>query len=122
MMPGTYPLTLYRGDSYAWRFTLWDDDAMSVPIDLTGATVAAEIRDKPSGTTIVSMLCTVTTPNIIDVELVADDSENVPLKGAWDLEVTFPDGQVHTMVAGPVTVTADVTNSTATSTLRLRTA
>jgi hypothetical protein len=123
MMPGTYPLTLYRGDTYTFRVVLWADPEQTDPVDLTGATVAAEIRDKPSGTTIVSMTCTVTTPNIVDVALDADDAELVPLKGAWDLEITYPDGTVHTVLAGAVTATADVTHSTTTlRTTRLRTA
>lgn len=123
MTPGSYPLELYRGDSYAWRFVLWNDSAQTDPTDLTGATAAAEIRDKPAGTTIVSTTCVVVAPNNIDVTLSPEDCALCPLKGAWDLEVTFPDGAVRTVVAGAVTVTADVTHSTATvAAARLRTA
>ena len=55
MTPGKYDLTLYEGDSYAWRVRLWADADGLVPIDLTGATVAAQFRDKPNGLVVVDM-------------------------------------------------------------------
>jgi len=114
-MPGAYDLKLYRGDSYAWRFTLWADDARTVPADLTGATVAAEVRDKPAGSTVVALVCVVTLPNIVDVTLGGVSWLDMPASGAWDLQVTYAAGEVHTAVAGKVTVTTDVTASTASS-------
>ena len=39
MRPGTYDLDLYRGDSYAWEFHLWDDEAKTAATDLTVVTV-----------------------------------------------------------------------------------
>ena len=53
MTPGKFDLKLYRGDSYMWRVTLYSDTAGTVPIDLTGATVAAQFRDKPGGVVVV---------------------------------------------------------------------
>jgi hypothetical protein len=114
MKPGTFDLDLYRGDSYTWRFVLWADDAKTQPVDLAGATVAAEARDKPGGLNIVAFDCVVTPPNIIDVDLTAAMWAGVTVgTKAWDLEVTMADGEVRTVVAGKVTVTGDVTNSTA---------
>ena len=111
MTPGKFNLDLYRGDSYAWRFILWADDAQTVPVDLTGATVAAEIRDKSAGTHIVDLDVVVTQPNIVDVAMTPTMYDTCPSKGVWDLQVAFADGQVHTPVAGAVTVTPDVTDS-----------
>lgn len=111
MTPGKYDLKLYRGDSYSWRFRLFEDAAQTVPTDLTGATVKAEIRDKSAGTTIVALTTVVTLPNTVDMSIAPADYDGCPAKGVWDLQLTFVDGSVQTPVAGAVTVTADVTDS-----------
>ena len=112
MFPGTYNLRLYRGDSYAWQFRLWADAAHVDPVDLTGVEVEAELRDKPRGTIIVDLGCAVTLPNIIDVTLPAEGWETIPATAAWDLQLTFADDRVQTVVMGKVTITDDVTDST----------
>lgn len=118
MTPGKYDLALYRGDSYEWRFQLWEDTGRTLPVDLTGSLVAAEFRDQPGGDVIVSMDCVISTaaglsvPNVITVRLEPEMWPDAPPEGAWDLEVTQPDGDVQTIVAGIVKVTADVTHST----------
>jgi hypothetical protein len=113
MTPGKFDLSLYRGDSYAWRFILWQDEAQTVPVDLTGATVEAEIREKSAGTSVVALTCTPSLPNTVDVAMTPDLYATCPSKGVWDLQVTFPDGSVQTPVAGTVTVSGDVTDSVA---------
>lgn len=114
MTPGSYALIIYRGDTYQWRFTLWADHARTEPLDLTGAVAAAEIRDKSGGTVIVLLDCTITDPNIVEVTLDAVNSARCPLKGVWDLQITYPGEIVRTVVAGAVTAIADVTDSTPT--------
>jgi hypothetical protein len=116
-MPGTYPLSLYRGDSYTWQFRLWSDPAHTQPVDLTGATVKAEVRYTPGGTAILALDCTITAPNIIGMHLPADAWDGFVMTktgtAAWDLQVSFPGGDVITYLAGPVTLTADITDSVA---------
>jgi hypothetical protein len=112
MTPGTYPLALYRGDTYHWQFLLWEDAGKTVPYDLTGVTVKSEIRDRFGGSQIVSLTCVVTLPNSVDVDLDAAASATLPLAGVWDLQLTYPSAEVATVLAGPVNVTADVTDST----------
>lgn len=109
--PGAYSLSLYRGDTYRWQFKLWDDADKTVPTDLTGVTPKAEIRDKPSGVVKASLACTIVVPNIIDALLSAADCGNLPAKGVWDLQLTYADGDIATVLAGSVDVTADVTDS-----------
>jgi hypothetical protein len=115
--PGSYDLRLYRGDSYAWRFVLWADDERTEPVDLAGATAAAQIRPRPDAPEEVDLLCTILEPNTVDVYLTADQWDadpfelEVPPQGAWDLELTFPGGNVRTVVAGQVLVTKDVTRA-----------
>jgi hypothetical protein len=84
----------------------------STPVDLTGAQAKAQIRERPGGKQITDLACTITLPNIIDLVLAAEDSHDLPAKGAWDLQLTYPSGDVRTPLAGPVTVTTDVTDST----------
>lgn len=113
-LPGTYSLSLYRGDSYAWQFVLWTDAEKTQPADLTGVTAKAEIRDRSGGSSIMELLCTVELPNTVRVELTADTWLGWLLaKAVWDLQLTYPGGEVITVVSGSVTVTADVTDSLA---------
>ncbi len=112
MMPANLALDIYRGDTSRWQFKLWSDTAKTIPIDLTGVTPKAEIRDKPAGTVLSELDCEVETTNVINVSLLPDASRSLPKKGYWDLQLTHPGGDVTTIVAGAVTVTPDVTDST----------
>jgi hypothetical protein len=110
--PGPYNLVIYRGDTATWEFVLWEDAAKTVPFDLTNATAKAEIRNRPGGVLLVTLTTSITMPNIINVFLT--EANSLALNGgvfAWDLPVTMSGGTVQTMVAGPVTVTEDVTGS-----------
>jgi hypothetical protein len=111
MMPGTFPLAIYRGDTSTWTFVLWGDAAKTVPVDLRLYAVKAEIRDRPGGTIIVP-LDLVVTGNIIDATLTPTASRTVPASGRWDLQLTDQTGRIMTILAGPVKVTGDITDST----------
>lgn len=115
MTPGSLPLALYRGDSYSWRFVLWADAGKTIPADLAGVVAKAEIRDKPAGSNLTALTCAIETPNAILVTLDATLSARLPAKGVWDLQLTYPEGAVATVLAGAVTVAADVTDSSPTS-------
>ena len=109
-MPGDYPLVLYRGDTQRWTFKLFSDTAKTIPSDLTGVTVASMIRDKTDGGSYsVEFECTVTLPNIVNLVLDAETSRTLPKKGVWDLELTYPSGDIVTVMKGAVTVTPDAT-------------
>jgi hypothetical protein len=112
MQPAQLPLDIYRGDSQRMQVKLWLDAAGTLPYDLTGVTAKSEIRDRPAGTLITEMACTITLPNIVDIFLAPADSHKLPSKGAWDLQLTYASGDVKTPLSGPVTVTTDVTDST----------
>jgi hypothetical protein len=112
MMPGGYSLAIYRGDSHAWRFTLWEDADKTVPASLNGISVKAEIRDRPAGTVIQALTIVVTQPNIIDASLTAVQTAQLPASGRWDLQLTSASGWVSTVLAGAVKVTGDITDST----------
>lgn len=110
MQPANLPLEIYRGDSQRMQIKLYAPGM--VPLDLTDVVAKSQIRDRPAGDTIVELICTITLPNIIDLELTAADSQNLPVSGVWDLQLTFPAGEVKTPLAGQVSVVPDVTDST----------
>lgn len=111
-MPQQMTLSVYRGDSYHWEFTLFTDAAHTLPYDLTGATAKAEIRPAPGGPVSATLTCVITQPNIIGVDLAATDSAKLTIAAArWDLQLTWAGGKVKTVVAGPVVVEADITDS-----------
>ena len=110
-MPQWVRLSVYRGDSEHWTFTLFEDPAQTIPYDLAGVTVKAQIRTG-AGALLAELVCAVTLPNVIDVALAAAVSAGLcPGTWSWDLQLTYPDGAVKTVVAGPVAVTGDVTDS-----------
>lgn len=104
--PGNLSLKLYRGDSYSWVIAVWGDEAHTQPVDLAGATARAEIRG-PSGT--IALSCVVTLPNEISVELPAANWNTTGNSTRWDLQLSWTDGRVYTLLAGGVSVQADVT-------------
>jgi hypothetical protein len=111
MMPGAFPLAIYRGDTSAWVFVLWGDVDKTDAIDLTGYTVKAEIRNAPGGATIIPLDIVVTLPNTVSAGLSPSASRGLPASGRWDLQLTDPTGIVETILAGPVKVTGDITDS-----------
>jgi hypothetical protein len=111
MSPSTYPLLLYRGDSYRWIFRFWIDRDKTQPADLTGFTVAAAMR---VGSAVVVLPCVVTLPQEIAMTIDGATWNGVPVgSGQWDLELTDAAGWVQTPIAGTVTVRADVTHTVA---------
>lgn len=111
MMPAALPLTLYRGDTARWQFKLWADTDKTQPVDLTGVAAKAEIRDKPGGTVKGQLTCDIVLPNIINASLDPATSKALPGKASWDLQLTYASGDIETVLAGPVSVTSDVTDS-----------
>lgn len=111
-LPTIYDLGIYRGNTFRMQLTAWQDDAETVPLDLTGATAAAEIRDKAMGKLLATLDVVLTPPNTVDLELHASVTATLaPGKRAWDLEVALANGDIRTVLAGAVQVVANVTHS-----------
>jgi len=106
-VPSNYPLTIYRGDTARWQFRLWADAAKTSPVDLTEATVKSEIRSN-SGSVVTPLLCAVTLPNTIDVEL--SSVRRTAGRDFITVTNTFTDTKgerVHTLHTTVVGVTAE---------------
>ena len=104
--PGTLPLRLYRGDSYPWQVRVWLDEAHTSPMDLAGAAAGASMEGADG---VIAFDCAVTLPNLIDVLLPAERWNGGRDFDRWDLQLSWTDGRVYTLLAGPVTVQDDVT-------------
>jgi hypothetical protein len=112
MMPGAFTLTIYRGDTTAWQFTLWQDVAKTVPLDLTGLQVAAQIRTGTGAEPATPLDLVVSLPNIVLASLAPEDSRLLPVNALWDLQITDPTiDRVTTILAGAVRVSGDITDS-----------
>lgn len=107
-VPVKYSLEMYRGDSFRMQFRLWADAAKTEPVDLTGATAAAQIRPAPAADPAASLLCVIT-DNVIDVSLPASETVLLPGGAYWDLQVTYASGDVQTLVSGGVAVRGEIT-------------
>jgi hypothetical protein len=100
------PLRLYRGDSYSWQVRVWADEAHTSAVDLTGATAAGAVAGVDGA---IALDCAVTLPNLIDVLLPAAGWNGTANPSRWDLQLSWSDGRVYTLLAGPVSVQDDVT-------------
>lgn len=117
-LPGTYPLTLYRGDSREWTLDFTEDDGTTA-VNMTGHTWKAQVRETTDSTAIL-LTFTVNTTNAATGRLVVtlpaaqwddpDISDITPTaKWKWDLEATrTADGFVRTYLTGKVKVLGDV--------------
>lgn len=106
-------LLIYQGDDYLATVTVANQDGS--PVDLTGFTAQAQIREDVADNApevVVEIAATVGTST---VELSIPNAETKLLNGAyrWDLQLTSADGFITTVLAGKVTVTAEVTRSAA---------
>jgi len=109
-VPADQDLTITRGDTETLVVTITSDG--STPVNITGRTYRAQIRASQDSTTVkASFTCTVTSGanGQVTCTLSATDSATLPVGIAyWDLEETAS-GVVSTILAGNVTVLADVT-------------
>lgn len=109
-VPATQNLTITRGDTEIVVVNITSDG--STPIDITGRTYRSQIRrTKDSGTIAAPLNCTVTNAaqGQVQVVLSAGDSATLPTGTCfWDFEETNG-SVVTTILAGTVTVLADVT-------------
>lgn len=111
-MPAQVALKLYRGDTAVWEDVFSDDN---VPTDLTGYTFLSQIRLTADATDPMA---------VIDVEILdapagrirrtlpaTEAAKLVPGKAFWDLQYQTAAGFVRTVMAGPVTIVADISRS-----------
>jgi len=105
MEPAIIDLRATQGDTFKQVFRLEQD---GVPLDLSGATVAAELRDRNG---VVLPFAVVTGPDPGEVTLRYGATEPSYGPHRYDIEVTNPDTSVDTWVTGRFDIDRDVTNA-----------
>ena len=113
--PETLDWTWYVGDTEPETFIITGES----PVDLTGATIAAQARATAKDP-VVAATAVITATNLANGEFTIgwDGEELRPLVeaaptdkwvGVWDLQITLADGSIRTRVAGRFTAEHDVT-------------
>ena len=110
--PLTANLTFVRGDTWQFQVVITSDEAGVTPVNITGYTFAAQCRTAPDISAI-SGTATCTVTNGAAGELLVSWSATTtaaisPGLYYWDLQQTAG-ASVTTIMAGQITVLADVT-------------
>jgi len=108
--PADQDLIITRGDTETLVVTITTDG--STPVNITGRTYASQIRSQQDSTTIkASFTCTVTSGAAGEVTCVLSSTSSAALSAGlyfWDLQENAS-SVISTILAGTVTVLADVT-------------
>lgn len=115
----TIDIVVQQGATYYAEYEL--EDAGS-PIDLTGCTATAKIKDVFGGTTLETFTCAIPTPanGIVTLTLTAAEtaamtgtfantSARTAIIGVWDFEIIDGSSQVARPAQGTVTLSREVT-------------
>jgi len=108
-VPANYNLKFVRGDTLTLNITITNDGSM--PVNITGRTYRAQIRYEKNSSTIAASFTTTqnNTTGVVTCVLSATSSAALTDGPAfWDFEENNA-GVVTTILAGKVTVLADVT-------------
>jgi len=115
----TYPLRFVTGDTVRKSVTVEDPDPDSpdplnpvmIPRVLTGYTGRAHVRAKAKDVEPIAVFVVsgFGTDGVINLLLTPEESAKVTRNAHWDLEIREPDGDVYTILGGPVTPQEDYT-------------
>lgn len=107
-LPAIVNISLYAGDDFSQELAFDDEDGL--PINLTGATIAA--KWKPSYGSSTSQAFTVVVDDAVNGEVtvsLTDTATATMTNGVWDLQSTSAGGAITTLVGGRVSVYQQVT-------------
>lgn len=101
----------WRGDSLSLLIRVWDDDAHTVPSDLSSATVTADLKVKNTDEIAVDTFGISISGNDVTLSLTPAQSRAMPPKTVWDCQIDWysDDARVTTVVTGTLTENQDVT-------------
>ena len=106
--PAKIDLLAYRGDTGRFRITISDDDGD--PVDITAADWDGDIRLKPADELVIASFDiepVVGDPSSVDVRLSSENSELLPNRSVYDIEMRLL-GEINTLMYGTITTSSDV--------------
>lgn len=113
LRPAQYNVKIWRNDSWAQTFALLAD---TTPIDLSGCTILIQVRPTPSSASVVLELTT----DDSSIGIGGVDNNQITLNKivgvaagtyVYDMNVTFPSGEVKTYLWGNFIVTEDISKA-----------
>ena len=114
--PASKDLTLYAGDTLEFSVTYKEGlSGSEVGVDLTGATLAGSVATAAGVASAADFTVTAdadqdANPGKMSVALTAAESGGLTgTSYVWDLQITWADNTVQTILRGAVSVTQDVT-------------
>lgn len=107
--PKRINIQAYAGDDLTFDVPV--TDAAGQPVDLTGATAAAQIRATAAAPDPAVDFTVVVGADKVTLSLSAAETVTLPASAVWDCEVTLlgPPVVVKTVAAGSITTSPDVT-------------
>lgn len=119
MIPGTYNLEIYKGDTFLLYVRIQATNSNGAPgeyIDLTGNTPKAQIRATPTNPTVLAEFTATLdnqTTNMGGITLMLTPAQTAALtNGVWDLQTSNAGGTIiNTYLAGTVMVIEEVTRA-----------
>lgn len=117
MTAGKHNITIEQGSTWTMTLTLYEDEAKTTPLDLTGYTARMQIRSFKESSTILDEFTTENggitisgaNSNIMTITASATDTEAYSFRtGVYDLEIVLS-GVVARIMEGDVEVSFEVT-------------
>jgi len=117
--PGEHNLSIYQGDTVSLEIQyLEGPTGAEVGKSLDGSSTRCEVRTEPGSANVVASFTVtpdadqVTNPGLLVIELAPADSALLSLTSyAYDLEITWSDGVVQTLIYGSIAVRKDVSKA-----------
>lgn len=114
-LPTKTSLALYRGDTVDVVVQVWDDDDHTVPTDLSGTEINAQIRQSADAVDVVADFVVEVEGNTIGLKLDPKAAASLPPAAVFDVEIDWSNGlgdDIQTVVYGTIATTPDVTRVT----------
>lgn len=106
-LPQNIDMTFWKGDSQ--EFVVKFKNELGAPMTITGYTPLAVIKSSFNSPTSYTLTTTVQNTNEVKVYLPSSISKTIPAgEYIWNLQLTAPNGDVRTYLAGDVVVYAEV--------------
>ncbi len=111
LRPAQYNVKIWRNDTWSQTFAILAD---TTPVDLTGCTILIQVRPAPASASVVLTLTSANSSisigganrNQITLNKIVDVAAG---SYVYDMNVTFPSGEVKTYIWGNFIVQEDIT-------------